>query len=219
MTALFLSYATALVLGSLHALEADHMAAVTSFVVRRPGIRDAVRFSVRWSIGHGGAIVLIGTGLILLGVQMPGGASHWLERLVGAVMIGLGGWTFRGARDLHVHAHSHADGLTHAHLHSHALVDDHDHGHAVTAVGLLHGLAGSGAAVALIPLVAFDSPARGIVYLLLFAIGTIGGMAMYGLLAGLVVGRTADHSVGLARLIARSTGIVTMLIGFFWLFR
>jgi sulfite exporter TauE/SafE len=219
MTALFLSYATALVLGSLHALEADHMAAVTSFAVRRPGIRDAVRFSVRWSIGHGGAIVLIGTGLILLGVQMPGGAAHWLERLVGVVMIGLGGWTFLGARDLHVHAHSHADGLIHAHLHSHALVDDHDHGHAVTAVGLLHGLAGSGAAVALIPLVAFDSPVSGILYLVLFAIGTIGGMALYGLLAGLVVGRTAGYSVGLARLLARSTGTVTMLIGFVWLLR
>lgn len=219
MTALFLSYATALVLGGLHALEADHMAAVTSFAVRRPGLREAVRFSVRWSVGHGGAVVLIGTGLILLGVHMPGGAADWLERLVGAVMVGLGAWTFRGARELHAHTHSHGDGRSHAHLHSHAIVDDHDHGHAVTAVGLLHGLAGSGAAVALIPLVAFDSPISGFFFLVLFAIGTIGGMAMYGLLAGFVVGRTAGRSVGLARLLARVTGTITILIGLVWLLR
>jgi sulfite exporter TauE/SafE len=195
------------------------MAAVTSFVVRRPGIREAVRFGVRWSIGHGGAIILIGTGLILLGVHLPDAASHWLERLVGAVMIGLGIWTFRGARDLHAHTHSHGDSVVHAHLHSHAIVDDLGHGHAVTVVGLLHGLAGSGAAVALIPLVGFDSPISGILYLVLFAVGTVGGMALYGLLAGYVVGRTADRSVGLARILARVTGAFTIMIGCLWLLR
>lgn len=219
MNALVLTYATALLLGSLHALEADHMAAVTSFAVRRPGIRESVRFGVRWSIGHGGAIVLIGAGILLLGLQLPDAAGHWLERLVGLVMIGLGAWTFRGAGALHAHAHSHAGGDTHAHLHSHAIHDDHDHGHAVTAVGLLHGLAGSGGAIALIPLVGFESPGAGIIYLVLFALGTIGGMALYGLLAGLVLGRAADGSVRIARFVARATGIFTMVIGFVWLLR
>jgi sulfite exporter TauE/SafE len=219
MSALFLTYATALVLGTVHALEADHMAAVTSFAVRRPGMRESVRFGVRWSVGHGGAIILIGTGLLLLGIHLPAAAGHWLERLVGVVMIGLGAWTFRGARALHAHAHSHAGGVVHAHLHSHAVHDDHDHRHAATAVGLLHGLAGSGSAVALIPLVGFESPASGIFYLVLFAIGTIAGMAMYGLLAGLVLGRAADGSARLARLLARVTGVFTMVIGFVWLLR
>ena len=218
MTALFLTYATALVLGTLHALEADHMAAVTSFAVRRPGIRESVRFGVRWSVGHGGAIVLIGTGLLLLGVHLPDAAGQWLERLVGAVMIGLGAWTFRGARALHAHSHAHA-GVVHSHLHSHAVHDDHDHGHAVTAVGLLHGLAGSGSAIALIPLVGFETPASGILYLIIFSVGTVGGMAFYGLLAGAVLGRAADGSVRLARMIARVTGVFTMAIGFVWLLR
>ncbi|MBR9988903.1 MAG: hypothetical protein KFH98_04060, partial [Gemmatimonadetes bacterium] len=165
MNALLLTYSTALVLGTLHALEADHMAAVTSFAVRRPGIRESVRFGVRWSIGHGGAIILIGAGLLLLGIHLPAAAGHWLEKLVGVVMVGLGVWTFRGARELHAHSHTHDDGLVHGHVHSHAVHDDHDHGHAVTAVGMLHGLAGSGSAIALIPLVGFESPANGILYL------------------------------------------------------
>lgn len=219
MNALLLTYATALVLGSVHALEADHMAAVTSFAVRRPGIRESVRFGVRWSIGHGGAIVLIGTGLLLLGIHLPEAAGLWLERLVGLVMVGLGAWTVRSARTLHAHAHVHDGGLVHGHLHSHAVHDGHDHRHTATAVGLLHGLAGSGSAVALIPLVGFESPVGGIFYLVLFSIGTIGGMALYGLLAGLVLGRAADGSVRLARLLARVTGVFTMVIGSVWLLR
>jgi nickel/cobalt transporter (NicO) family protein len=219
MNALLLTYATALVLGTVHALEADHMAAVTSFAVRRPGVRESVRFGIRWSIGHGGAIVLIGTGILLLGIHLPEGAGHWLERLVGVTMVGLGAWTFRGARELHAHSHSHDHGVVHAHLHSHAVHADHDHAHAVTAVGLLHGLAGSGSAIALIPLVGFESPASGIFYLVLFSLGTIGGMVIYGLLAGWVLGRAAEGSVRLARLIARVTGVFTLVVGFVWLLR
>jgi sulfite exporter TauE/SafE len=219
MNALFLTYSTALVLGTVHALEADHMAAVTAFAVRRPGVREAVRFGVRWSIGHGGAIILIGTGLLLLGFHLPDAADHWLERLVGLVMVGLGAWTFRGARALQRHSDAAvATGESrpdHRHAHNH----EHDHGHAVTAVGLLHGLAGSGSAIALIPLVGFDSPANGIFYLVLFAVGTAVGMAFYGMLAGLVVGRTNSSSVRLARMLARVTGVFTMVIGFVWLVR
>jgi nickel/cobalt transporter (NicO) family protein len=219
MTPLLLTYATALLLGSLHALEADHMAAVTSFAVRRPGPRAAVRFAVRWSAGHGGAIILIGAGLLILGVQLPVAAEHWLERLVGVVMIGLGVWTFRGASTLHAHTHAHGDEPPHAHVHSHALDPEHRHSHAVTAVGLVHGLAGSGAAVALIPIIGFDSPARGILYLLIFAVGTVLAMAVYGLFAGFVTGRSADSSVRLGQLLARGTGVLTVVIGFVWLVR
>ena len=216
---LFILYSTALLLGSLHAMEADHMAAVTSFAVRRPGVRAAVGFGVRWSAGHGGAIVVIGAGLLLLGIQVPDATTHWLERLVGVMMIGLGVWTVHGASKLHAHQHVHGDNVRHSHLHSHALAGSHEHGHAVTAVGLLHGLAGSGSAVALIPVIGSATPASGILYLIVFAFGTIAAMAIYGLLAGMIVGRAADNSVRLARMLARGTGLITVVIGFVWLLR
>jgi nickel/cobalt transporter (NicO) family protein len=241
MTALVLTYSTALLLGSLHAFEADHMAAVTSFAVRRPGLRAAVRFAVRWAAGHGGAIVLLGGALLVLGVRVPESTEHLLERFVGVVMIGLGIWTFRGARALHAHVHSHDDGTRHMHVHTHEAahahpaVDDadaratrdgsgrlaaaHGHGHAVTAVGLVHGLAGSGAAVALIPVIGFESPLSGVLFLTIFAVGTILAMALYGLFAGVIVGRTAENSTRLAQLLARGTGVLTVIIGFVWLLR
>ncbi len=46
---------TAVSLGFLHALEPDHMAAVTTFVSRRPRPREAVGFGVRWGLGHSAA--------------------------------------------------------------------------------------------------------------------------------------------------------------------
>jgi nickel/cobalt transporter (NicO) family protein len=210
-----LPYTTALLLGSLHALEADHMAAVTSFAVRRPGLREAARFGVRWAAGHGGAIVLLGGGLLLLGAHVPEATEHLLERFVGVVMIGLGIWTFRGAGRMH----GHSGDAAHTHGHDHA-APVHAHGghrHAVTAVGVVHGLAGSGAAVALIPVVALDNPLAGLGYLVVFAVGTILAMALYGVVAGFLVGRASTASLHLAQVIARVTGVATIIIGLLWL--
>ena len=214
---LVVPYATALLLGSLHALETDHMAAVTSFAVRKPGVGPAVRYGVRWSLGHGSAIVFVGTVLILAGIQPSAGTTHWLERIVGCVMIALGLWTFRSARALHAHVHTHADGTVHAHVHSHALRPTHEHGHTATAVGLLHGLAGSGSAIALLPVVALDTPFVAIGYLFVFALGTVVAMAVYGMLAGAVVGRASASSVRLARGLGRVTGVFTIMVGCIWL--
>jgi sulfite exporter TauE/SafE len=104
-------------------------------------------------------------------------------------------------------------------VHSHALAKTHDHGHAVTALGMAHGLAGSGSAVALIPVVGFESVAGAIVYLVLFALGTVAGMAFYGFIAGTVFGRSAERSVKLARGLTRVTGIATVIIGVVWVLR
>jgi nickel/cobalt transporter (NicO) family protein len=217
-----LPYTTALLLGSLHALEADHMAAVTSFAVRRPGVREAAGFGVRWAAGHGGAIILVGALLLVVGAQMPAATGHLLERFVGVVMIGLGIWTFRGAARMHSHDHAGTHSTTHE-THEHAPpASVHMHGghpHTVTAVGVVHGLAGSGAAVALIPVVALDNPLTGVGYLAVFAFGTIAAMAAYGVVAGFIVGRTSHVSLRLTRMIARVTGAVTVLIGLVWLVR
>jgi hypothetical protein len=211
-------YATALLLGSLHALETDHMAAVTSFAARRPGVRNAVRYGARWALGHGGAIVVLGALLVVAGVQLPPSALPWLERVVGMALVVVGGSTVRQARTLHAHVHAHADGTLHAHVHAHDTALTHDHGHAATWVGLLHGLAGTGAAMALMPVVGFDAPVAAVGYLLVFAVGTVAAMALYALLAGMVVGRAAGRSAAWARTLARLAGICTILIGCVWLF-
>jgi len=216
---LLLLYGTALLVGSAHALEPDHMAAVTSFAVRRPRLRDAVRFGVQWATGHGAAIGVVGACMLMVGLRVPAGATEALERGVGVLLIGLGAWTIAGARRMHAHQHLHRDGTVHEHIHSHAIVKDHEHRHGATLVGVLHGLAGTAPAVALVPIASFDSALSGVLYLIIFAVGTACGMALYALLAGFVVGRAAFRSERMARRMAVVTGCVTIAVGALWLIR
>lgn len=210
---------TAFLLGTLHAFEADHMAAVGAFAVRRPRALEAARFGIRWAAGHGAALIAVGTVVVLAGAHLPLASGAWLERVVGASLVALGLWTAIGARTLHAHLHRHDDGTTHVHLHAHLLRPDHRHGHAATAIGALHGLAGTAPALALLPVAGFDSPLLAAGYLALFAAGTALGMAIYALIAGWIAGRAALRSAALARAVALATAVATCGVGVFWLVR
>lgn len=214
-----LPYITALMLGSVHALEPDHMAAVTAFAVRRPAPLAAAGFGLRWAVGHGAMVIGAGLLLLLLGLTIPAGATWWLDRLVGLVLIGLGAWTAWHARHLHAHVHHHAGGVDHAHLHSHAFSSKHDHGHAATTIGALHGLAGAAPAIALMQVARFESIVQGTAYLVMFAVGTALSMALYALVTGYVMGRAAIVSQRWARWLGQLTGVSTIAIGFVWLLR
>src|ERR1051326_2182161 len=94
---------TALVAGFAHALEPDHMAAVTTFVSRRPTPLQAVGFGIRWGAGHSAAILVIGCVLIALDVQLPEVLARGLEFGVGMMLLGLGLWLLWNV--LHERAH------------------------------------------------------------------------------------------------------------------
>jgi nickel/cobalt exporter len=212
-----LPFATALLLGATHALEADHMAAVTAFAVRRPSPRSAALFGVRWAFGHGLVVVLAGTAIFALGVRLAPDNVAWVDRLVGVALVVLGVWTASRARTLHAHEHRHADGTTHAHLHAHdAQHDTHDHQHGATLMGVLHGLAGTVPVLALLPITRLDSPVMAFGYLLLFAAGTAVAMALYAMFAGIIVGRAAVRSERIARVFVLATGIATAALGVAW---
>lgn len=195
------------------------MVAVTAFAVRRRRRLDGIAYGLRWAVGHGTAVVAAGALLLIVGLQTPDALTHFLERGVGAVLIALGLWTLVGARSLHAHQHAHDDGTRHLHLHSHAFGGGHQHGHGATVVGLLHGLAGTAPAVALVPMAGAHSVPGGIAYLLFFALGTAAGMALYAFIAGLIVDRAAVRSERIARLLARAAGAATILVGCVWLLR
>lgn len=194
---------TALMVGAAHTFEADHMAAVSAFVVRRPRIVDALGYGLRWALGHGGVILVVGTALILVRANLPESTGTVLERLVGVSLIVLGGWVFFTARRLHAHVHAHA------HVHT--------HGHAATAMGALHGLAGTGAAVALIPLAGVGSPGPAFLYLAVFGAGTALSMGLYAMFAGWAAGRAAHRSGAMGRGLARVAGLGSMAVGILWL--
>jgi cytochrome c biogenesis protein CcdA len=211
-----LPYTMALLLGSMHALEADHMAAVTAFAVRTPAPSAALRFGVRWALGHGAAVIVVGLLLMWIGLVLPDAASPWLDRVIGLVLIGLGAWTAWHAAHLHAHPHQHA-GAIHTHMHSHAFRSDHKHEHTATMIGALHGLAGAAPALALLQIARQESLVAGMAYLVLFATGTALGMALYAVATGYFMGRLALASQRWARWLGRLTGLGTIAIGVFWL--
>jgi ABC-type nickel/cobalt efflux system permease component RcnA len=212
-------YATALILGSVHALEADHMAAVTSFAVRRPAPLAAAGFGLRWALGHGSSLLVAGLALLLAGLAIPDGLTFWLDRSVGGVLIGLGFWSLYSAVRMHAHVHRHEGGVEHAHLHSHLLGEEHEHRIAPTLIGALHGLAGAAPALALLEISGGNSTLHGLYAIVVFAIGTALGMAAYAMLAGYVAGRAALASARIARVVSGGTGIITIAIGVAWLTR
>lgn len=184
-----------LLLGLRHALEADHVAAVASLSSRKQSLSYSIRQGAAWGIGHTITLFIFGSIVIFMDSVMPDYLAKRLEIAVGIMLIVLGADVLRRVirSKVHFHSHQHADSAPHFHAHSHAgqqlsrhqsLKHDHQHSKAFPVralmVGLMHGMAGS-AAVILLTIDAGTSPLQGMLYILLFGIGSILGMALLSL--------------------------------------
>jgi ABC-type nickel/cobalt efflux system permease component RcnA len=213
-------------IGLRHALEADHVAAVASLVSAEKSFARIVAHGVVWGIGHSATLLAVGGTVVLVGVAMPERLANWLEFAVGVMLIGLGGWVLvRLARDrIHFHAHRHADGVLHLHAHSHAGEDAphdaarHDHGHPPGLpwrsflVGVMHGMAGS-AALLLLTAASFTSAPLGLLYIALFGIGSVVGMAALSAVIAVPM-RYSAKALGWGRHALQATiGGVTVTLG------
>jgi ABC-type nickel/cobalt efflux system permease component RcnA len=224
-----LTFATAFVLGFVHALDVDHMVAVSAFVGTRPSRALALRFGLRWGLGHSIAVVGAGSLLLLSGLRWSPRFDAVAEAAVGLMLIGVGLWSLRTIRNLHLHGSpGHGD---HAHLHVHPRAEahhdhsHHDHGerhhhpHGITAVGLLHGLAGTSAVLALVPLPLLPEAAIGLGYLLAFSAGVIAGMILFAMVMASALRHAAERSIVWGRKISQLIAIASILIGLVWLVR
>jgi len=234
MPSALVSLLTALMLGFLHALEVDHMIAVTTFVAGRPRLASAARFGFRWGVGHSLAVLLFGGVLLITGLSWPARYDRAGEAVVGTMLVGLGLWAIRSSRKLHFHpapehgdhAHLHAhagEPAAHAHPHEgphHAGEQGHHHhphdGHGITLVGLMHGLAGTSAVVALVPVTLIHRLDVGFGYLLLFGVGVTAGMTAYSMVAAVAMRQAVQRSVELGRRIGAGVGAMGILVGALW---
>ena len=181
-------------LGIVHALDADHIAAVSGLASTKGNRRDSVHFCVKWALGHGTSLLIIGGCVYLLGTAIPHQISHYAETMVGVVLIMIGLAICRELirKNAHLHVHHHDDLPPHAHWHTHEQTgiahrqDAHRHRHAAVMVGLLHGTAGSAPLLVLIPLAKMGSPWAGIFYLLMFSLAVLIMMLVFGGVLGTV---------------------------------
>src|SRR6058998_1219661 len=109
-------------LGMQHALEADHIAAVSSIAARRTHIGDIVKHGLTWGLGHTLTLFAVAGAAILVGHALSDRFAQPLEIAVGIMLIGLGAHLlWRLWRDrVHFHSHGHDGGTVHFHAHSHA---------------------------------------------------------------------------------------------------
>lgn len=210
--------ATALLLGALHAFDADHLAAVTSFVVRNPGRGAAIGYAGRWALGHSFTLLCVGAASALFGWTITADVQAAAELAVGLTLVVIGCWVLVGLRRgrLLLRLHDHGD-YRHVHLHrpDHGRSADH---HAVFWVGALHGLAGSAGLLVIIPVALASSPVTVISYVVVFSIGVTAAMASYAMVLGelLVPGsrRGADRAYPWMMGVA---GCATLGLGVSWI--
>jgi ABC-type nickel/cobalt efflux system permease component RcnA len=209
------------VLGLRHALDVDHLAAVSTIVSHRRNVWSSSLVGAVWGLGHTTSLVAVALVVIGLHAEIPRGVARGLELGVAMMLVGLGVnvlWTLRRGGRLHVHGHDH-DGRRHVHLHVHAPVaDEAAHHHAVRAarrpflVGLVHGLAGS-AGLMLAVLATIPSAPLALCYVAVFGVGSIGGMVATSALLGVPLVLAAERFARGELLLRACAGVGSVAVG------
>ncbi len=224
------------VLGLKHALDADHLVAVSTIVSERKGFLSSSIVGALWGLGHTASLFVVGIIVITLHIQIPDRIAQGMEFAVAIMLVVLGiNVLLKLARggELHMHEHEHSN---HKHIHPHVHGREHSHGQSHHSlpflfsldhlkkhigngkrsifIGMVHGLAGS-AAPMLIVLATIPSRALALTYVAIFGLGSIGGMFMMSTLIGLPFVLTASTSVGLNKLVRGIAGTVSFGFGIF----
>jgi len=178
-------------LGLMHALDADHIMTISMLANKKQSIRRTVMFSANWAIGHGTTLAIAGLLLFGLNLSIPENLQYGAEVAVGLLLISLGlysFWQFR-VEKIKLVQHQHGE-ITHTHwqLPNHAnnptkseSISSIKAQHKPVMIGMLHGLAGSAPALALVPLVSSGQLSLGLKYLLIFSMGSLLAMVLFSM--------------------------------------
>lgn len=175
------------VLGLRHALDADHIAAVSTIVSESRSVWRSSLVGTSWGVGHTTALLAAGTAVTGLNLTIHPGLAHSIETSVAIMLILLGARAVHTAlREWKIHRHPHShDDRTHIHFHVHVSGSDnapqHRHVLAFAArpflVGMVHGFAGS-AGLMILVLSTITSVLAGFAYIVVFGLGSTAGMLL-----------------------------------------
>lgn len=210
MTSTAIGIVLGLLVGVRHSFEPDHLTAVSTLVGETHDLRGGALLGVVWGIGHTVALVVVGVVLMLVGASLPDRAGAMFELGVAAMLLVLGARAIAlavrgGGRDA-------GDARRGGHVHRAPGV--RTLAWRPLTVGLVHGLAGSGALTAF---VFADLPGAGarLLYMTLFGLGSIAGMAIASGAAGATL-RVVARSSSTRRSLGLATGILSITVGVLW---
>ena len=211
-------------LGLVHALDADHVMAVSVMNSERPGLLRNLRYCANWALGHGGVLLVSGLLLFGFGVGIPESFAGTAELLVGVFLVVMGAiclWRFRRERIV-LREHRHGDVI-----HRHWELEGSDHAgetdgdrlrrHTPVMVGVMHGLAGSAPALALIPVVVHGELVTAMLYLILFSLGVMLAMLVFGLGFGATQQYLQQKYLWLFQAFRNLVALASILLGSFWI--
>ena len=193
MVEVVLGYSLGLLHGMRHALEPDHVAAVSTVVAEQRSARASVRFALAWGAGHGITLVFVGGMLFWFRKQMPTDMGDLLELAVATMLVGLGvralvlagGLLRRGTPTSH---HDHDVGHPRSHETPRGAMNGWLGVRRPLVIGLMHGLAGSGALAAMV-MARLPSVLAGLAFMTVYGVGAMCGMAALAGVAGVPLAR------------------------------
>ena len=203
--------------GIRHAFDIDHIAAVSTMLSKKLSFGKSSLLGIFWGIGHAISLFCAGLIVLLLKIAIPIKLALFFEFIVAAMIIVLGiNVLLTISREkIHVHRHKHGK-VEHFHLHSHKSASHHAHWHTPLkkslAVGLIHGLAGS-AALTLLILAGIPSAMLGLIYILLFGIGSMLGMMLVSAIISLPFRLIPNKLYNAQKLLRLSAGLISIAIG------
>jgi len=208
-------------LGLKHATEADHLAAVSTIVAERKSLWSSTFIGGLWGLGHTISLFFVGVLVLFLDLQISERTERILEFCVGIMLTFLGLNVLRkllkGGK-FHFHAHEHG-AREHVHPHIHVAESEEAHTHhglkfnpRALVIGMIHGLAGS-AALMLLVIPTIESKTVGLLYILVFGGGSIGGMMLMSFLVGLPFHFTAARHNRFNYILQSIAGFVSIALG------
>ena len=191
--------------GALHVLSGpDHLAALAPFSVEARS--KAWRLGLRWGLGHSGGIVLVGALAYVIRDQIDLDLTAELGRnAVGGILIAIGLWGLYHLRGMHL-----ATPVT-------GSEGNHVHTTAAFVVGSVHGVAGTGYLLGVLPLLAMPRWLEATAYLLGFAAGTILAMVLFSALLGLLTERAGSRALRAYRRVFAGTSLAALAVGVAWI--
>lgn len=227
-------------LGMRHALDPDHVIAVTTIVSSQRSVARAGLIGTMWGLGHTMTIFIVGSAIIVFNLTIPPRLGLSMELAVGGMLILLGVLTLTGSvQRLQQKLGSQAAGVSSAPNTLAATVEAspaQDNGARQSwiertlrsfglynllrplVIGIVHGLAGS-AAIALLVMTTIRNAWLSVAYLLLFGLGTIAGMILITAVISTPFIQTARRFSRLNRGITVAAGLLSLGFGLFVAYR
>lgn len=190
------------VLGIKHAIEPDHIIAVSTIASQSRKLLRSSLAGVFWGIGHTATLFIVGIIFILMKDEIPQEWAMSLEFLVGIMLVYLGVTTILSFKNIHIHEHKYR----------------HENASYLKPmlIGLVHGLAGSGAMI-LLTMSTVKSIWEGAIYILIFGAGTVVGMLFFTTIIGIPFVFSAKK-ITLNKTLTQITGGISTVFGIYYLY-